>query len=377
MVYDGAAVKAGDLVLRLANRHRMWIDAQVHEQQMSLISDGQPVRATVVSQPGRTFTGKVLFVHPHVDPQTRTALARIEIDNADMTLRQGMYATVEIAADAYREATVVPREAVIDTGRRQLVFVATGGGRFVPRDVRLGLPGENDTVEVLDGLQPADEVVTSGQFLLDSESRLKEAVAKHLSVGLAGHGNTAAQAADPTGAGDAAKGTRTAFTAAPASTQGRGATSQPAELATIPHADDIVREYLVLAEKFGARQEKEEPADVAPLVKAASMAAEHSEGDAAKALAGKVAEAAKPLVGKPIAEQRKAFVALSEAAIALARGARLTQQASETLFVMHCPMAFDDAGGNWLQNKETIQNPYYAKEMKRCGEVTDRIALRK
>ncbi|HEV7302411.1 MAG TPA: efflux RND transporter periplasmic adaptor subunit [Tepidisphaeraceae bacterium] len=153
MVYEGAAVKAGDLVLRLASRHRIWIDAQVPEQQMPLLSDGQPVRATLVSQPGKVFDGKLLFVHPHLDPKTRTALARIEIDNPDLHLRQGMYATVEIAADDYREATVVPREAVIDSGRRQLAFVDLGGGRFEPRDLKLGLSGQDDTVEVLEGGQ--------------------------------------------------------------------------------------------------------------------------------------------------------------------------------------------------------------------------------
>ena len=357
MVYEGASVKAGDLVMRLANRNRMWIDAQVHEQQMSLVSDGQPVQATVVSQPGRTFTGKVLFVHPHVDPQTRTALARIEIDNSDMTLRQGMYATVDIAADAYREATVVPREAVIDTGRRQLVFVSLGEGRFAPRDVRLGLPGQNDAVEVLEGLQPGDEVVTSGQFLLDTESRLKEAVAKHLSAGLPGH---AAHAEAPVNALAEA-----------------GAASQPAALVAVPHADDIMRDYLALAEKFGARQEKDEPADASALVKTASMAAEHAETDEAKALAVGIADAAKALVDKPLVEQRKAFVGLSNAAITFARHAQLTPKAAETLYVMHCPMAFDDTGADWLQDEESIKNPYYATQMKRCGEVKDTIAVKK
>lgn len=359
MVYEGAAVKAGDLVLRLANRHRMWIDAQVPEQLISLVSDDQPVRATLVSQPGKRFTGKVLFVHPHVDPQTRTALVRIEIDNQDLALRQGMYATVEILADAYREGLTVPREAVIDTGRRQLVFVSLGEGRFAPRDVTLGLPGQDGTVEVRTGVQSGDMVVTSGQFLLDSESRLKEAVAKHLSAGLPGHSSHAATAA----AGPLAK------TAAP--------TSAPSgERLVVPHADDIVHEYLVLAEKFGARQEADAAIDVGKLTDISAMAAEHASAEA-KALAKAVAEAATAMKEEPIAEQRAGFVALSDAVIRLAQRARLSDAVAPTLYVMHCPMAFDDKGARWMQDEEQLANPYYATQMKRCGEVVERIELKK
>lgn len=355
MVYEGAAVKAGDLVLRLANRHLMWIDAQVPESQMSLVSNGQPVRAKLVSQPGKNYTGKVLFVHPHLDPQTRTALVRIEIDNQDLALRQGMYATVEILADAYREALVIPTEAVIDTGRRQLVFVSLGEGRFAARDVTLGLPGQEGTVEITDGLSNGDAVVTSGQFLLDSESRLKEAVAKHLSGGLPGH---------------AAHGTSAA---------GKSGETKPAtqpvvvERIAVPHSDDMVREYLALAERFGARQEADTPVDAGALVRTASMAAEHAAGDA-RSLAQKLADAAVKLKDQPIAGQRKAFVAVSDAAIELARRAKLSQHPS--LYVMHCPMAFEDKGANWMQREEELANPYYATQMKRCGEVVERLEVK-
>ncbi len=357
MVYEGAAVKAGDLVMRIANRHLMWIDAQVPESQMSLVSNGQPVRARLVSQPGKTYTGKVLFVHPHLDAQTRTALVRIEIANQDLALRQGMYATVEILADAYREALVIPNEAVIDSGRRQLVFVSLGEGRFAPRDVTLGLPGQDGTVEVAVGLADGDAVVTSGQFLLDSESRLKEAVAKHLSGGLPGHSGH-----------ESTPGMR-------ANTDSALPASQPAamERIAIPHADDMVREYLTLAQKLGARQEAETPVDADALIRTATLASEHATGDAA-ALPKKLAEAAAKLRDQPIAEQRKAFVAVSDAAIELARRAKLSQ--NPLLYVMHCPMAFEDKGAHWMQREEELANPYYATQMKRCGEVIERLEVK-
>jgi RND family efflux transporter MFP subunit len=353
-VYEGAAVRAGDLVMRLASRHRMWIDAQVHEQQMPLISDGQPVRATLISQPGQVFKGKVLFVHPHVDPQTRTALVRIEIDNEQLHLRQGMYATVTIAADSYREATLIPREAVIDTGRRQVAFVALGEGRFEPRELKLGLPGHDGTVEVVEGVGVGETVVTSAQFLLDTESRMKEAVAKHLSGGLTGHG-----AAGATGA----------------TTPASPATTQPAATLVVPHADEIVAAYLALQQQLGERQtDGMTPLDPSPLVSIASQAADHGSGEAQQ-LATTIADAARALAGQSLADQRRGFVPLSNAMIELARRGRLSVGAAPTLYVAHCPMAFDDAGAHWLQVGDDIANPYYATQMKRCGEVVEQIPL--
>jgi len=278
-----------------------------------------------------------------------------------------MYSTVEILADAYREAAMVPSEAVINTGRRQLVFVSLGEGRFAPRDVRLGLPGQNGVVEVIEGVSAGEKVVTSGQFLLDSESRLKDAIAKHLSGGLAGH----ASHGDSASPSQQASGTTPVANMNQPSSQ-RAATQPVVDRMTVPHADDMMHAYLAIASKLGARQEKDTPVDVKAIIDSSSMAAEHAQGDA-KALASSIADAAKTLTGKSLVEQRQAFVALSNAVTDLARRARLSKEVGPTLFVMHCPMAFDDKGANWLQNNETLANPYYATQMKQCGEVVERI----
>lgn len=181
MVYAGAAVKAGDRVMRLADRSTMWINAQVFEKDLALIREGQKITATLVALPGRRIEGTVGFIHPHLDPVTRTAVARMVIPNEALLLRQGMYATVEIEVELAPRALLVPREAVIDTGRRQVAFVALDGGHFEPRLVRMGQSGLDGNVEILQGLAPGERVVTSGQFLLDAESRMQEAIQKHLS----------------------------------------------------------------------------------------------------------------------------------------------------------------------------------------------------
>lgn len=180
-VVAGAAVKAGDRVMQIVDHSVLWLDVQVHPQDLPALAIGTTVEATVEGavEPVR---GEVFFVHPHLDPDTRTATVRARISNPAFRLRPGMYATVQLDATVARDALLVPREAVIDTGRRRLAFVALGGGRFEPRDVGLGESGVDGLVTITSGLTEGERVVTSGQFLLDAESRTQEAIRKHLAA---------------------------------------------------------------------------------------------------------------------------------------------------------------------------------------------------
>jgi len=190
LVYEGDAVKAGDKVLRLADRTSMWLEARVFEQDLAMVAVGRPVRATVTALPGRVFSGEIAFVHPHLDPATRTGMARMVIPNDGMVLRQGMYATVEIEAEVTPHALLAPREAVIDTGSEQVAFVVRPGGHFDPRRVRMGATGDDGHVQILAGLAPGEQVVTSGQFLIDAESRFREAIQRFLNKDLLQPGAT-------------------------------------------------------------------------------------------------------------------------------------------------------------------------------------------
>jgi len=189
-VYDGAAVQAGQRVLRLADRTRMWIDARVFEQDLPLIAVGQPAVATLPALPGDRLAGTVSFIHPHLDPTTRTALVRMELPNPGMRLRQDMYATLEMEVELAPRALLAPRDAVIDTGTAQVVFLAHPGGRFEPRQVRLGASGDDGQVEILAGLAAGDTVVTTGQFLLDAESNFRTALQRFLDVSAPAAGST-------------------------------------------------------------------------------------------------------------------------------------------------------------------------------------------
>jgi len=180
MIVEGSAVNAGERIFRIVDHSTLWLDAQIPESLIPFIQLQQNASASIDAMPGQVFEGKVTFIHPHVDPETRTAMIRLAIPNPSMTLKPAMYATVLITSELAADALLVPREAIIDTGTRQIAFLSLGKGHFEPRQVRMGSMGEDDRVQILDGLAPGDTVVTSGQFLLDAESRLKEAIQKHL-----------------------------------------------------------------------------------------------------------------------------------------------------------------------------------------------------
>jgi RND family efflux transporter MFP subunit len=178
MIVQGSAVEMGMKLMRVADHTSMWVDAQVYEDQLPVVKLGQKVMASMDGVPGKSFEGTVGFMYPHVDHMTRTLTVRITLDNPNFELKPGMYATVEILTQPSPDAIQVPREAVIDTGTRQIAFVTEDAGHFSPRQVRMGMRGDNDMVEILDGLAPGETVVTSGQFLMDVESRTIEATQK-------------------------------------------------------------------------------------------------------------------------------------------------------------------------------------------------------
>jgi len=138
---------------------------------------------TLPYYPGREFHGKVAYIYPYLEAKTRTVKVRLEFDNRKWELKPDMYSNVVIESSVTESDVAVPSEAVIRSGERNVVVVALGSGRFLPRDVRLGVESGDGNYQVLEGLNEGDEVVTSAQFLIDSESRLKEAIAKMIEAG--------------------------------------------------------------------------------------------------------------------------------------------------------------------------------------------------
>jgi Cu(I)/Ag(I) efflux system membrane fusion protein len=173
---QGLHFGAGDTLYRIVDLSSVWLLADVFEQDLAQIRPGQSATITVQAYPGRVFDGRVAFVYPTVNAQTRTAKVRIEVPNPELLLKTDMYATVEIAAPA-ESATVlaVPDSAVLDTGTRQTVLVARGEGRFEPRAVKLGARA-GGYAAVIEGLRDGEKVVTGANFLIDAESNLRAAL---------------------------------------------------------------------------------------------------------------------------------------------------------------------------------------------------------
>ncbi len=173
-VLHGEKIESGSNILDIADLSRVWVLADVYEYELPSIGVGQTARMTLSYLPGRTFEGRITLVYPVLSEMTRTVKVRLEFPNPDLALKPEMFGEVEIESDL-GERLVVPDSAVIGSGTRDIVFVAKGDGYFEPREIRLGvrLP---DAVEVLEGLVEGERVLVSGNFLIDSESKLKAAM---------------------------------------------------------------------------------------------------------------------------------------------------------------------------------------------------------
>lgn len=178
---EGSYIKEGITVYRVADLSKVWVEVHIFEYELPWVSEGQAAVMTLPYLPGRKFYGKVSYVYPYLQRKTRDVVVRLEVQNPDLALKPDMYADIELKHTA-GEGIIIPSEAVIRSGERNIVFVARGEGKFSPRDVTLGLSLDDQKIQVLSSLAPGETIVTSGQFLLDSESNLKEAVQKMMEV---------------------------------------------------------------------------------------------------------------------------------------------------------------------------------------------------
>ncbi|MCX5893886.1 MAG: efflux RND transporter periplasmic adaptor subunit, partial [Deltaproteobacteria bacterium] len=164
-------------LLEVADLATVWVDADIYQYELPWIKVGQKVEMNLQYMPGETFAGRIDYIYPYLKENSRTARVRLRFPNPQLKLKPEMFTQVQIKSPVTKDVAVVPTEAVLDTGLKQHVFIALGGGKFEPREVKLGVYGDgNQYREVLSGLKGGEDVVTSAQFLLDSESRFREAI---------------------------------------------------------------------------------------------------------------------------------------------------------------------------------------------------------
>lgn len=174
---EGQYVTPETELYMIADLSKIWVYAEIYEYELPWVKVGDPVEIQLAGVPGRNFKGRLAFIYPYAEAKTRTVKVRLVFDNAELLLKPDMFAQVTIHAGKQMDAVVVPSEAVIRSGAKTQVFIVCGAGKFEPRQITTGLSSNGD-VAVLEGLKAGEEVVTSAQFLIDSESRLHEATAK-------------------------------------------------------------------------------------------------------------------------------------------------------------------------------------------------------
>lgn len=185
MVFDGQQVMPGMALYQIADLSMVWVNADIYQFDLNWVKTGQKVELELSYLPGKTYEGVITYIYPYLNMETKTARVRIEVRNsADFVLKPGMFTTVKIVSPAAADVLAVPEQAVIHSGERNIAVVALGGGYFDPREVKTGVSADG-YMQILEGLREGEKIVTSSQFLIDSESNLKAAIG--LMMGHAGH----------------------------------------------------------------------------------------------------------------------------------------------------------------------------------------------
>jgi Cu(I)/Ag(I) efflux system membrane fusion protein/cobalt-zinc-cadmium efflux system membrane fusion protein len=180
MVNEGQFIKSGMELLMLSDISKVWVFADIYEYEMPWVKVGQKAKIILPYVGSEPIESEVSYIYPFVEPKTRTIKARFDIDNPDFILKPDMYVNVRLETEPVKDALAVPIEAVLHSGEQQTVFVALGEGKFEPRLVKTGLQSESGYIEIVQGLLAGEQVVVSAQFMLDSESKLREAIQKML-----------------------------------------------------------------------------------------------------------------------------------------------------------------------------------------------------
>ena len=179
-VIEGEKIMAGKQILHIADLSNLWLKADIYESELTKVNIGSKVKINFSYLPAKTYEGKVTFIYPTVDPKTRIIQLRIDVPNSKDELKPAMFANVEIEGKTYEEQPVVSETSVIRSGKKNIVILALGEGKFKPIEVKLG--GYSDGYyQVINGLNPGDKIVTSAQFMIDSESSLRAAVSLYSS----------------------------------------------------------------------------------------------------------------------------------------------------------------------------------------------------
>ena len=345
MAVAGMRVEPGMRMYRIADLSNLYVQATVYEDDLPLVELGMPAVVTLANFPGVEVEGEVTFISPTVDAMSRQGRVRVEIDSDGGRIKPGMFAQVTLLHDNDRPTVLAPREAILMTGRRDIAMVSLGEGRFEPREVTVGRDAVGGRVEILDGLEPGERIVTSGQFLLDSEARTREALAKMLA------GDD--MAADQQAAVEVAEVDSVALP---------GAAAGP--------LNDVLRAYLSISDTLSHDRIEGVPALADALADAAVRLAPEAPLLDADRLA---ADAARLRDAPELAAARLAFAAVSNEIVPLMQETGVPATLDAEVLALRCPMYPPGEKTPWLQRAGEPRNPYYGSTMLACFD--ERVKL--
>lgn len=347
----------GGVLFDLQNLNSLWAVFDVYEKDLELVKVGEEISFTTPALKGKTFTSKIVFVDPLINPSTRTASVRLEVSNSNNLLKPDMFITGKLhgkSMDA-RKQLYIPKSAVLWTGERSVVYVKLPGTdipSFEYREVLLGNSSGN-LYEILDGLVPGDEVVTNGAFVIDASAQLNNRSSMMNRI-LLGVESKDSEFSTP----DFSNETPATFKA-----QLKTAVDSYLKLkdALVSSKSDEAQKQATLTQKSLGKVDMK-------LLKGQSHMYWMEKSDELKNAIQKI------ISGKNIDSQRASFDELSLAIINTAQAFGIT---SEKLYIQYCPMADNNNGAYWLSSQMKIRNPYFGDQMLTCGEVKDSIKERK
>lgn len=356
----GDHVMAGGVLFELADLNNVWVVFDAYESDLPWISVGDKISFTIASIPGKTFGARVTFIDPVIDPKTRVASVRIEVQNTEGLLKPEMFAkgtiTSRITQNPQTDEVTVPKSSVMWTGTRSVVYVKVPGQKpsFLMKEITLG-PALGDSYVVKEGLEPGEKVVTNGTFTLDAAAQLQGK----------------ASMMNPEGG-------------SPVTGHDHGQMSVKTSQASAGSKTEISEEFKNQLGKWVEDYLDLKDALINTEVDKAKKVAEQLQADLSgidmKLLSGdnhnrwmenyKIMEQQSQKIAgaKTIDEQRKYFIALSDATIKSVKAFGTSQ---ETLYLQHCPMANSDVGADWLSSNANVLNPYYGELMPNCGETIE------
>ena len=347
LVELGDYIKQGEAIYQIANLEQLWVQFDAYERTINWIKEGSTISFTVGSLPGETFVGKVDFVDPLLNDQTRVSSARVVVDNSEGRLKPGMFATGILEIPVQEEGQLsVPKSAVLWTGERSIVYVKEHGG-FKLRNVVLGAE-LGGAYMIAQGLNPAEEIVVNGTFTVDAAAQL---------------------AGKPS------------MMTAPKN-QALGATESTLfELPSVEHKMDLnqrnqmaikqlIDTYLKLKDALVEDDFQNAKAFTSQLweaVEKVNLPQEDAKTQQVwEGVVSQFDKAKKMTLAKDIDGLRAYFELVSELMIYTLESFELSIQ---TIYLQHCPMANSDQGANWLSRSKEVMNPYFGSQMRYCGEV--------